>query len=140
MIRLQRIVISNNRFIKTGFRKEGGFIGEHDIETRQPLVEHFSAKSEDLDSLINGLIKYNERGKHQIDPILLAAIISFGFVNIHPFSDGNGRIHRYLIHHILAENNFTFQVLFFQYQALCLIILVATRRFEKLFSLYITFY
>jgi Fic family protein len=113
LIRLQRIVISNNRFIKTGFRKEGGFIGEHDIETRQPLVEHFSAKSEDLDSLINGLIKYNERGKHQIDPILLAAIISFGFVNIHPFSDGNGRIHRYLIHHILAENNFTLPGLIF---------------------------
>ena len=41
LIRLQRIVISNNRFIKTGFRKEGGFIGEHDIETKTTTSRAF---------------------------------------------------------------------------------------------------
>src|SRR4029077_3841055 len=34
-------------------------------------------------------------------------MIAFGFVFIHPFVDGNGRIHRYLIHHVLAEHGFT---------------------------------
>jgi len=29
------------------------------------------------------------------DAILAAAIIAFGFVFIHPFVDGNGRIHRF---------------------------------------------
>ncbi len=33
-------------------------------------------------------------------------IIAFGFVFIHPFEDGNGRIHRYLFHHVLAEKEF----------------------------------
>jgi len=33
-------------------------------------------------------------------------MIAFGFVFIHPFTDGNGRIHRYLIHHVLAERGF----------------------------------
>jgi Fic family protein len=35
-------------------------------------------------------------------PVLFAAIITFSFVIIHPLEDGNGRIHRYLIHHVLA--------------------------------------
>ena len=35
--------------------------------------------------------------------MVAAAILAFGFVYIQPFEDGNGRIDRYLIHHILAE-------------------------------------
>lgn len=34
-------------------------------------------------------------------------MVAFGFVFIHPFMDGNGRIHRYLIHHVLAQAGFT---------------------------------
>jgi Fic family protein len=41
------------------------------------------------------------------DPVLVAATIAFGFVFIHPFSDGNGRIHRYMIHHILIRMRYT---------------------------------
>jgi len=41
-----------------------------------------------------------------LDAVIAAAILCFGFVNIHPFEDGNGRIHRYLIHHLLAERGF----------------------------------
>ena len=32
--------------------------------------------------------------------------MAFGFIYIHPFEDGNGRLHRYLIHHVLAERGF----------------------------------
>jgi Fic family protein len=41
------------------------------------------------------------------DPVLMAAAIAFGFVYIHPLMDGNGRIHRYLIHDVLAKAGFT---------------------------------
>ena len=37
---------------------------------------------------------------------MAAAILAIGFVYIHPFEDGNGRVHRYLIHHVLAERGF----------------------------------
>lgn len=37
-----------------------------------------------------------------VDPIVLAAAAAFGFVYVHPFEDGNGRLHRWLIHHVLA--------------------------------------
>ena len=40
-------------------------------------------------------------------PLLKAAATAFGFVYIHPFQDGNGRMHRCLIHHVLAERKFT---------------------------------
>jgi hypothetical protein len=33
--------------------------------------------------------------------VIHAAAISYGFVFLHPFEDGNGRIHRFLIHNIL---------------------------------------
>ena len=39
--------------------------------------------------------------------MLQAAVIAFGFVYIHPMADGNGRLHRCLIHHVLAERKFT---------------------------------
>ncbi|MFO7865358.1 MAG: Fic family protein, partial [Candidatus Aminicenantes bacterium] len=33
--------------------------------------------------------------------------ILFGFVYIHPFEDGNGRLHRFLMHHALARRGFS---------------------------------
>jgi Fic family protein len=39
--------------------------------------------------------------------VLQAAATAFGFVYIHPLQDGNGRLHRCLIHHVLAERKFT---------------------------------
>lgn len=106
LLRLQRIVIGDARFVRLGFRDEGGFVGEHDRETRQPLPDHISARPEDLGSLIGGLIGFDRGSALRLDPVIAAAVLAFGFVYIHPFDDGNGRIHRYLIHHVLAERGF----------------------------------
>src|SRR5947208_13949924 len=43
----------------------------------------------------------------KIQAVVHAATIAFGFVYIHPFEDGNGRIHRFLIHNILSRRGFT---------------------------------
>lgn len=37
-----------------------------------------------------------------VSPVIHAAAISYGFAFLHPFEDGNGRIHRFLIHNILS--------------------------------------
>ena len=41
-----------------------------------------------------------------LNPVIAAATLAFGFVYVHPFDDGNGRIHRYLMHHVLAQRGF----------------------------------
>jgi Fic family protein len=120
-ISLQNIVIEDTRFVKMGFRKEGGFIGTHERLTRTPVPDHISAKWQDIDLLIEGLIATDERlRKSEIDPIIAATIIAFGFVFIHPFEDGNGRIHRYLIHHVLSEHGFSPQGIIFPVSAVIL--------------------
>jgi 2'-5' RNA ligase len=107
-LRLQQIVIGDSRRTKMGFRRQNGFIGEHDRATSMPMPDHISARWEDLDALMNGLLEATQlmekRGFH---PVLIAASIAFGFVFIHPFVDGNGRLHRYIIHHLLAETRFS---------------------------------
>lgn len=105
--RLQRIVIQDARFVRMGLRIEGGFIGRHERDTGLPLPEHISARHEDLRDLLEGLQALEQRGlRHGLDPIALAALLAFGFVYIHPFEDGNGRLHRYVIHHVLARAGF----------------------------------
>lgn len=39
--------------------------------------------------------------------VIAAASASFGFVFVHPFLDGNGRLHRFLLHHLLRLGGFT---------------------------------
>jgi hypothetical protein len=52
--------------------------------------------------------------------VLTATLIAFGFVFIHPFEEGNGRIHRYLFHHVLAEKSFVPKGLIFPVSAIIL--------------------
>mgnify|MGYP005990641059 CR=1 FL=1 len=106
-LRLQRLVLGKDpRFVQLGWRTEGGFVGEHEMDTRLPLPEHISAKPEDLTDLMGGLIAFDQEYADGLDPVIAAAILAFGFVYIHPFEDGNGRVHRYLIHHILSARGY----------------------------------
>lgn len=101
--RLQRIVIGDARFVHLGLRNQGGFVGEHDRLDGSPIPDHISARHVDLPALIDGLTAFDRHATPNLDAVLSAAALAFGFVYIHPFEDGNGRLHRYLIHHVLAE-------------------------------------
>ena len=118
LFRLQQIVIESSRFVKMGLRVKGGFVGEHDRNTGEPIPEHISARWQDLEILLSGLLDTVARlEKIKFHPVLSAAMVAFGFVFIHPFVDGNGRIHRYLIHHLLAKMKFTPQGIIFPVSA-----------------------
>ena len=101
--RLQRLVIGDARMVPLGLREEGGFIGEHDRRTMDPIPVHVSARPDDLRGLMEGIVTYVRRAlEGGMDPVVAAASAAFGFVYVHPFVDGNGRLHRWLIHHVLA--------------------------------------
>ena len=107
IVRLHKVLIEDNRLIRPGLRPDGVFLGERDHENN-PMPEFIGARPDDLDSLMTGLIDTNTRMRDDgIDPVLQAAVTAFGFVYVHPFQDGNGRLHRCLIHHVLAERKFT---------------------------------
>ncbi len=118
LLRLQQIVIDDNRFVQMGYRTEGGFIGEHDRNTGEPIPEHISARWQDIEALMGGLLESaRQMETASFNPVLTAVLIAFGFVFIHPFVDGNGRLHRYLIHHILTTMKFTPQGIVFPISA-----------------------
>src|SRR6202158_3131385 len=94
IIRLQRILIEDTRFVRPGLRPDGVFLGERDHHG-DPLPEFIGARPDNLDDLMGGLLEANDRMRDDgIDPVLKAAATAFGFVYVHPFQDGNGRMHR----------------------------------------------
>ena len=107
IIRLQRVVIEDTRFVFPGLRHDGVYLGERD-HIGQPLPEFIGASPPDLEALCAGMLAANNRMRDDgIDPVMQAAATAFGFIYVHPFQDGNGRVHRCLVHHVLAERRFT---------------------------------
>ena len=93
--------------MRVGLRTDGVFVGQRD-HVGDPMPEFIGARAQDLPDLMTGLLEANDRMREDgIDPVLQAAVTAFGFVHIHPLEDGNGRLHRCLIHHVLAERKFT---------------------------------
>lgn len=107
IVRLHSVLIEDTRFIFPGLRPDGVFLGECD-HVGDPLPEFIGARPEDLEDLCDGMLIVNNRMRDDgLDPILQAAATAFGFIYAHPFQDGNGRVHRCLIHHVLAERRYT---------------------------------
>jgi hypothetical protein len=107
IIRLHGLLIEDTPFIHAGLRPDGVFLGERD-HTGDPLPQFIGARPGDLVALMSGMLEANDRMRGSgMDAVLQAAATAFGFVYVHPFQDGNGRLHRCLIHHVLAERRFT---------------------------------
>ena len=106
---LQRSLFEKGqRFVRPGLRTEGGFVGQHDPYENLPLPAHISAWADDLDRPMMALLRaYALLSREGFEPVLLAASVGFGFVFIHPFEDGNGRLHRFLIQKALIDGGFS---------------------------------
>jgi hypothetical protein len=105
--RLHGVLVEDTRFVRAGLRPDGVFLGERD-HVGDPLPEFIGARAQDLTDLMTGMLEANDRMRDDgLDPVLQAAATAFAFVYVHPFEDGNGRLHRCLVHHVLAERTFT---------------------------------
>lgn len=68
------------------------------------FVRYVPPSPDKLDDLMTSWREAAQRLSRQTDPIVAAAVVSFGFVYLHPFMDGNGRLSRFLIHQQLATS------------------------------------
>ena len=90
-------------FEKTDTNNAGSF--------RRVDVQPYLGKTEyvlwaDVISDIDELVKWYNKNKKSVNPVLLSAIFHQRFELIHPFIDGNGRIGRLLVLLILYKSNY----------------------------------
>jgi Fic/DOC family len=106
-VELQNAIV-DPRFAEFTYRSGQNWIGQ-DLGHRKK-VDFVPARPEHVRDLMDGLVKFSETiraNPEYLDPVISATALAFGFVFIHPFMDGNGRLHRFLIHDSLSASGFT---------------------------------
>jgi hypothetical protein len=89
------------RATRYGVRRSPVFVGESDGFAE--LVHYIAPHWDDISSLLAGLREFASKTIGG-SALVRAAVLSFGFVYIHPMSDGNGRISRFLINDVLRRD------------------------------------
>lgn len=106
LIDLQNRIVEP-RFAADDYRTDQNYVGQT-VAWQTERVHYACPKPDDLPDLMAGLIAAHERmAISDLHAVAHAAAVAYGFVFLHPFEDGNGRIHRFLIHNILARRGFT---------------------------------
>lgn len=101
LVRLQNIIV-DPRYADDGFRDYQNYVGQTMRDNTQKI--HFVCPPPQfVRSLMQGIVDLNKKST-SIETIIKATMVSFGYVYIHPFEDGNGRVHRFLIHDILVRD------------------------------------
>ncbi|WP_347554222.1 Fic family protein [Robbsia sp. KACC 23696] len=99
---LQREVIGDRTTItRFGIRQSPVFVGA--TEHFRDVIHYIAPHWDDVDGMLDGLEAFLAT-TIGASAIARAAVLAFAFVYIHPFVDGNGRIHRFLINDILRRD------------------------------------
>lgn len=108
LVELQNSIV-DARYAQKDWRDIQVYIGETLPDYSQQI--HFVCpKPGDVSSLMEGWMTMVGRlfpPDSGVHPVCAAAAAGFGFVFVHPFIDGNGRIHRFLVHNVLSKTGFT---------------------------------
>jgi hypothetical protein len=102
LVKLQNTIV-DPRFAAEDFRSFQNYVGEM-LPGYQELIHYICPPPQFVGSLMDGLKAAAEKTYAVTPPEIRAAFIPFAFVFIHPFEDGNGRLHRFLIHDILVHD------------------------------------
>ena len=97
---LQRDILGDSA-LRYGLRRSPVFVGH--VTHYQPVVDYIAPHWDDTVPMLGGLSVFLNRTQGQA-ALLRAAIVSFGFVYVHPMADGNGRISRFLINDVLRRD------------------------------------
>lgn len=97
LVELQNLVVRDVYSQEASYRTQQNW-----LEDSAGRVTFFPPTPDDMRRAMTGLEAFIN-GTRCRDPLLKAAAGGFGFVYLHPFMDGNGRLHRFLIHYALAR-------------------------------------
>lgn len=101
LIDLQNRIV-DPRFADTDYRTNQNYVGQT-VSYQKEVIHYICPKPDDLSMLMSGLLSSHQLMKTgRVSSVIHAAVVAYGFVFLHPFEDGNGRIHRFLIHNILT--------------------------------------
>jgi len=95
--------VTQEKYNDTGFRGNQNYVGEANFYGSAPTVHLVGLPPQEISKTMAGFNQFNITS-HGINPIVRAACLSFGFVFIHPFEDGNGRTHRFLFNDVIASD------------------------------------
>jgi hypothetical protein len=135
LVDLQNAIV-DPRYAQKDWRDTQVYVGETLPDFSQD-VHFICPKPQDVPSLMDGWMQMIGRlldADSPVHPVCAAAAAAFGFVFVHPFVDGNGRIHRFLVHNVLAKTRFTPQGVVFPVSAAMLRDIGAYDRVLETFS------
>lgn len=110
----KELILDVQRFVEKGASKEkiglrgpmppGVLFAVYDSQTGAP--EYIPPEYIDIPGLLDELVEYvNTTDDH---PLIVAAVVHYQIVTIHPFEDGNGRTARLLSGYVLDMNGYGF--------------------------------
>jgi hypothetical protein len=106
LVRMQGDIV-DPRYAAKDWRDFQNFVGET-VRGYREEVHFIGPRPQDVPGLMEGWGALTARMVGSaVDPVVAAAVSSFAFVFVHPFADGNGRIHRFLMHHVLAKRGYS---------------------------------
>ncbi|PIQ52195.1 MAG: cell filamentation protein Fic [Comamonadaceae bacterium CG12_big_fil_rev_8_21_14_0_65_59_15] len=95
---LQNLVISNPMKAEVQFRTSQNWLQRGGRGATG--IRYVPPEPDSMVRLMDGFMRM-ANAQDEVPPFIKAALVSFGFVFIHPFMDGNGRISRLLAHYTL---------------------------------------
>ncbi|MCE8053903.1 Fic family protein [Halomonas daqingensis] len=101
LVELQNATIDNPFDKAFGFREEQNYL--HNGARGALGVSYLPPPPPLCHELMHELLEFANGSGPAVPPLVAAAVTSFGFVLIHPFMDGNGRISRFLVHQQLCQ-------------------------------------
>lgn len=119
LIEIQNMIV-DPRFSDVDYRVTQNYVGDN-LNAYIQHIHYISPKPENVQVLMDGWLACLEQCMNDgLHPVLIATAISFGFIFIRPFEDGNGRIHRFLIHYVLSKMGFSPDGIIFPISAIML--------------------
>lgn len=100
LVGLQKEILGSSS-LSYGVRQSPVMVGE--TRGYNNIIHYLAPHWNDITNMLLGLDAFELKTRGQ-SPLLRSAVISFGFVYIHPMSDGNGRISRFLINDCLRRD------------------------------------